>query len=216
MLIGVGFSPASDFTLTEEPANESGHEFASLTYRDSSDRFAIRRSKNNYRAYLAEATIPGTNRYRQLTSSAGGTWDDIIDKLHGWAIDVKREAEAVDPWEQEAENMANDDSHFTIDELPKVDEAIEDSLEDLKQKALEHGKTAKQIQGQLDEMKLLLQKSARSSTKREWMSIFKSVIVDKLVDWGMATVLFQGVLHTLMASAQDIAQLAEHASRHLP
>lgn len=207
-----GFDP-SEFVFAEEPADESDYEYVSLTHRDTSDRFAIRRAVNSDHSYYVSVSVPGTTRYQRY---GGMPWDDVTRNLHSWAQDVKKESTAIDPWAQEAENMANDDSFFTIDELPKVDKAIQDSLDTLQQQAIEHGKTTEQIQSQLDEIKQLLQKTARTSTKREWMSIFKGIILEKLMDWGMSTALFQGVLHTLIVSAQDIAQLAEHASRHLP
>lgn len=121
----------------------------------------------------------------------------------------------MDPWQEEAESMANDDSYFSLSELPSVDNAIDKSLHELKEQALAHGKTAQQIQSQLDDIRTLLQKTARNSTKREWLNIFKGILIEKLVDWGMKTELFQSILHTLITSAHDVAQLADHASRHL-
>jgi len=207
-----GYTPA-DFVYEDKRGTGSKPSAVSLICRNSPDYFRIWRAAANNR-YFMSYSIPGTGQEHQVSSSV--VWSDILSRLGEWASALKRENDAVDPWAQEAESMANDDSYFTVDELPRVDRAIQKSLEDLKQKAIDHGKKAEQIEDQLAEIKLLLQKTARTSTKREWMSIFKGIILEKLVDWGMGTALFQGVLHTLIASAQDITQLAEHASRHLP
>lgn len=142
-------------------------------------------------------------------------WDGVRNSLAEWVVRVRREIEAVDPWEQEAKDMADDDSYFTISELPRVDRAIGESLEQLKELALEHGVALERVEGELRDVRSVLEKTARNSTKREWITLFKSIVVDKLVDWGMQTVMFQTILHTLVTSAHDIVWLAEHASRHL-
>ena len=210
-LASAGYSP-DDFIYADEPAEDDNHEYVSLTHRESSERFAIRRAIGNNHSYYIRSSEPGTNREQ---SYGGMSWNDVERNLESWAQDVQREDTAIDPWQQEAEDMANDDSLFSLDELPRVDRAIEESLENLKTQAIEHGKTAEQIEGELQEIKRILQKSARNSTKREWISIFKGIIVGKLIDWGMQPELYQNVLHTLITAAQDVAQLAEHAARHI-
>lgn len=204
---------AEDFAYSEEPLDKNNLEYVSLTHRETGEVFKIRHSKNDIHKFTLNISEPGTTRRQSIGPMS---WSDVERNLTSWAKSVKRETQAIDPWQQEAEDMANDDSLFTIDELPKVDKAIEASIDDLMQRAIAHGKKADQIENQLTDIKLLLQKSARTSTKREWIAIFKGIILEKLLDWGMDVGVFQSILHTLIASTQDIAQLAEHASRHMP
>jgi hypothetical protein len=210
MLSAGGYSPL-DFILQDENDNE-GVPFAKLVHRISSDELMIR-PRPAEGLYWIQTSVPGTERY---STDSPVDWDRVLYIVQQWATDLRLENEAVDPWEEEAENMANDDSYFTADELPRVDRAIDASLLDLQQKAVEAGKKNEAIEAELSEIKLLLKKAARNSTKKEWLNIFKGIIVGKLVDWGMKTVIFNEVLHVLIDSAHDIAQLAEHASRHLP
>lgn len=180
-----------------------------LTNRTTSDKFII---KYNLNSYIVSESVPGTTRTQNWS---GQDWDTVERMFQDWAKRVKLESEAVDPWKQEAEDMAEDDSYFTLAELPRVDKAIEASLEELKNIAVVHGKNLEQIEVALDETRQLLVKSARNSTKREWLALFKGIIIEKLVDWGLQTELFQDILRTLITSAHDVAQLAEHASRHI-
>lgn len=205
-----GYTP-EEFVYSDDVEIEN-KDYVALTCRESSDRFLIRRAIGNNSAYYITLTTPGTD----LNSTFGSMpWDSVEDNLTSWAKDVKRESEAVDPWKVEAEDLANDDSYFTLDELPKVDRAIEESLNKLRSQAIEHGKSELEIRSELDEIKQILLKSARNSTKKEWTSIFKGVIVGKLIDWGMQTQIYQDILQTLVNSAHEVTQLTEHISKHL-
>ncbi len=211
-LAGANYEPG-DFVYSEEFDEKFSKEYAILTNRETSDLFSIRRANDSNSSYYTKVSEPGTTR---MHTYGPMSWNSVEENLLNWANEVKLESDAVDPWEQKAEDLANDDSYFTLDELPKVETAIENSLNDLKERALAQGKTLKQIEGSLNEARQILQKAARNSKKSEWMSIFKGIIIGKLVDWGMGTELYQNILHTLINSSQDIAQLAEHASRHIP
>jgi len=203
-----GYEP-DEFVYTETVLENSENEAALLTNRETSERFAFYPRVNNYKV---QYDVPGTSKIRD-----GGFvgWDELLVALNAWASEVKREHIAVDPWAQEAEDMANDDSHFTISELPKVDHAIDEAIEELKDLAIQNGKKLSEIEGDLSSVKNILKKTARQTTKKEWITLFKGVILEKIIDWGMQTELFQVVLHKLITSVQDVAQLAEHASRLL-
>lgn len=205
-----GYTPAS-FLLTEDFL-EDGARTATLEHRDSPARFIIQLLKNG--AFTTDHTIPGTSKTRRSGSLLN--WGEALDELGSWVNDVKLENEAIDPWEDETEGMAEDDSLFTLEELPQVDRAIDESLKELKRLALESGQQQKKIESELEEVKQHLKKVARHSTKREWINTFRGIIIGKLVDWGMQTQLFHTVLHTLITSAHDIAQLVEHAAQYLP
>lgn len=143
-------------------------------------------------------------------------WGNILDRVRDWAIEVNQENEAVDPWQEEVGKIADDDSAFTFNELPRIDRAIDASLEELKKDALGHGIKLDRIESELTEVKQLLQKAARNSTKKDWLNIFKGAIVSKLLDWGMSLGLLTSIAHVMVSAAQDIAQLTEHASRIIP
>jgi hypothetical protein len=208
-LRSAGFTP--DAFVYSEISTDQGKDAAALTNRESSDKFVI--INNPSGTYSIAKSIPGTRKTERYGSLS---WNELLLQLELWSKEVKSEIQAVDPWQQEAKDMADDDSYFSLDELPKVDNAIERSLDELKTQALNHGKTLEQITAGLQQAEQLLKKTARSSTKKEWISLFKGIIIEKLIDWGMQSELFQNILHTLITSAHDITQLAEHASRHLP
>lgn len=200
---------ADAFSYFEEPDDDEEDGSVTLTNKATSDRFTIAPNGENY---IIQKSVPGSSRYSKNVPVG---WEDVVSIFESWAGEVKREQEAIDPWEQEAEDMASDDSYFRQDELPRVDQAIDDSLDELKRLAIKHGKTLKQIQTGLQETRQVLQKTARSSTKQEWLGIFKGIIVEKLVDWGLQTELFKSILQVLITSAREVAQLAEHATRYL-
>lgn len=207
----VGFSIESFVRTYENTADGAPRDSVVLTERESSCQFKISQPGGNL--YRIDMVIPGTSRRTSLSSLL---WPEIADRFETWASELKKENEATDPWGSEAEEMASDDSYFTIVELPHVDKAIDDSLSDLHDKAIEHGVDKAQIAADLSEIKAILKKTARVSTKREWLTLFKGIIIEKLMDWGMQTAIFHTVLNTLITSAQDIQQLAEHAVRYLP
>lgn len=209
ILKSAGYDPAA-FVYTEIEEDKGQKSSATLTNRETSDKFVVMHSGSKYS--IAES-VPGTRRKAVYSNVA---WDTLTSFLQDWAGRVKRESEAVDPWPQEAEDMADDDSYFGLEELPRVDRAIEESLNELKNQALEHGVSQDRVEAALEETEKILKKSARTSTKKEWLTLFKGVVIEKLIDWGMQTQTFQTVLHTLITSAHDIAQLAEHAARHMP
>lgn len=205
-----GYDP-KDFIPSEESNAEGRDGWFTLTHRESSDTFSLRQSEAASGLYEVRSSIPGTTQFQ--TGRPG--WGQLTSWLEDWAAELKRENEATDPWQREAEDMASDDSYFSLNELPKVDKAIDKSLEELKTKAIEQGVSLKQVEAELQEVNRLLKKTARSSTKKEWLSLFKGIIVEKLLDWGLQTALFQSILHVLITSAHDVVQLAAHASRHL-
>jgi len=203
-----GYVPA-EFVYSELKLQDNVTDAARLTNRETSEKFTFYPYN---REYKVRYDIPGTSRVFESTQL---DWDDVLRRLTTWAIRVSKENEAVDPWAQEAEDMANDDSHFTVAELPKVDHAIDESIEELKSLALENGKKLAEIEGELQTVKTILKKTARQTTKKEWISLFKGIIIEKIIDWGMKAELFQIILHTLITSVQDVAQLAERASQYL-
>lgn len=198
---------ADEFIYNEKRRGD--YDVAILTSRKTTEEFTFHRTSDRYKV---EHEVPGT--FRKVAVNYV-TWSEVIELLSAWVFEVQKEAEAIDPWEQDAENMASDDSYFTVDELPKVDYAIDESVAELKSAALSRGEDIVGLQGQLDEVAKLLKKTARDSTKKEWMAIFKGIMIEKIVDWGMGMEIFQIILHKLITSVQDVAQLAEHASKHL-
>ena len=209
-LLEAEYDPSA-FIRKETPAtDEQGESSITLTNRDTSDNYTITFSGD----WFAIAwTVPGTTRIQTRRTQ---NWDTVVSGLRNWAAEVKLESEAIDPWEQEAEDMANDDSYFTLSEIPRVDQAIDDSLEELKGKAVEHGIAQSRIEAELQKVSASLKSAARSSTKKEWIALFRGLIIEKLFDWGMQTELVHHIVQTLITSAHDITQLVAHATRLLP
>lgn len=210
-LEAANYKPADDFLYLEEKKDDD-NDIAVLTNRNTMERFTFYRQNN---AYMIEFDVAGNSGVVRK-SRTPITWARLIDRLTEWALEIKREEEAVDPWAQAAEDLANDDSYFTAIELPQVDHAIDDSISELKKLALENGKKIEEIQDDINSVTIILKKSARSSTKKEWMAIFKGIVIEKMVDWGLQTALFGSILHVLINSVQDISQLVHHASKLLP
>lgn len=209
-----GFSPA-DFVYAEiqERKDSTNRLFdvVVLTCRDTNEKFTFQRKGDSY---VITYDIPGITEGKDSSSLIG--WQGVLNRLGDWAVGVKQERDAVDPWAQDAEDLANDDSYFTIAELPSVDHAIDESIAELKKLAIQNGKELEEIQGELASVATILKNNARTSTKKEWMAIFKGIVIEKLIDWGMQAGLFSAILHTLIDSVQDIAQLVHHASNLIP
>src|SRR5689334_20082616 len=98
-----GYEPQA-FVRTESSGDADNSESVTLTSRDTADTFTITRSGIALNRYVVSRSVPGTSRTSQHGSLS---WHNVADSLEAWAKEVKQESEAIDPWEEEAEEMAN-------------------------------------------------------------------------------------------------------------
>lgn len=186
-----------------------------VTHNELDDRFVISKKtdKSSSEDYFVTLAYPGSvqehERYRH------DSWPSVLSTFNSWLDGVSSELEAVDPWEEADQQMEDDTSNFSLEELPKIDNAIDVSLDELKTIALNNGKKLEEVEASIEDAKSTLKSLARKVNKSEWLGIFKSVGVGLLAEWGINTELFKSVLQVLFNSASDIAQLTEHAAKYL-
>lgn len=203
----------ADFTLKHGVSRAFPDGAYTVSHKDLKDRFIIYKYTDSAdTSYFKTIMSPGSiDDYDQGTHAS---WSSVLLAFESWLDNIQSELTAEDPWESAEEQMENDESNFSLDEFPKIDSAIEVSLEELKAIGLKNGKKLKEIEASVEEAKDNLKVLARKVNKSEWLGIFKSVGVGLLAEWGVSTEQFRSVLETLLTSATDVVQLAEHASKY--
>ncbi len=207
-----------DFELEKSPESNASRDAIRITHKDTGETFDI------VLIHPDDGKDPFFNVERPLigshtTSSRhfAATWSDVLQYIEEWAQSLTLEVTAEDPWSQaEAEafeDMNTDDEGFSVDELPRVDKAIDAALVELATAAIDKGNDVAEIRKSVKQIEDTLKSTARSASKREWMTVFKTLITTELAKWGLEHDLLGKITHTLVAAAQDIAQLAEHASK---
>ncbi len=204
----------ADFTLKHAVSEAFPDGAYTISHKKLNDRFIISKFTNSVNQSSFDTVMyPGAiETYDRGTHSS---WSSVLLAFGSWLDNVQSELTADDPWESAEEQMENDNSNFSLNELPKIDSAIEASLEELKSIGLKNGKKLEEIEASVEDAKDNLKSLARKVNKSEWLGIFKSVGVGLLAEWGVSTEQFRSVLETLLSTATDVIQLAEHASRYL-
>lgn len=216
-----GFDPR-EFKLGESATESEKDSKIRLTHKDSGETLDIilfQPSEDD------ESSAPFYNVRRKLLEDThtddeyefAEDWEDVLANVSKWAQVLRREIDAEDPWsedEQETiDDMESNDENFSADELPRIDRGIDAVIKELEQVATDQGGDVKAIKESLDQVATILKSTARSSSKREWLTAFKAIIASEVVKWGLENNVIGGLVHTLITASQDIAQLAEHASR---
>lgn len=212
-----GFNPR-DFKLEDMSKSDSkplpvlrvvhlaSNEYIEVTYVDH---------ENNPTFYIIETSLweEGRANGEQYADS----WSEVLSQIENWSMALRDEVDAEDPWsvEDEAayEEMNDSDEKFSIDELPRIDLAVDAVIEELGAYAQKDpSNDIKAVASSLKEIEKLLKTTARNASKKEWVTVFKTVIATKIVEWGLENELVGKLIHTLVSASQDVVQLAEHAA----
>src|SRR5687767_4324243 len=125
----------SDFVFLQQPAKRAeGIDYISLTNKETSDEY---RFAEHPQGYIVLITEPGTAKKKDRIFP---DWYFLVKNFEEWVKEVKSEAEAVDPWAEDARSNFGPGQYFTPTDLPKIDRAVDASIEELKRIALSNGK----------------------------------------------------------------------------
>lgn len=207
-----GFDP-KDFDLSEKEIRDNPTLI--LKHKSTEAIFAVDNIEGNFGVLYAPSDV--SLKPVRLT---GISWNLALQYLTSWVRYVKEESEADDPWDEkireEFDEFHNDTSEFTIQELERLDSAIESSFKHLVATAEEQGhKVTNEELKQITEDIRFLKEEARKSSKRKWLDTFMGVILGKLVDWGLSTTLVGTVFAKLIEMSHEVLKLTSYIPPHV-